>query len=70
MKEQQQIKAELQGKNVSEIFDGTSCLGEALVIVLRFVDNFTIKQRLVRFLTLTKSMTEEEIAQVVQCSLC
>ena len=63
MKEQQQIKAELQGKNVSVIFDGTTRLGEALVIVLRFLDNFVIKQRLVRFLTLTKSMTGEEIAR-------
>ena len=33
------------------------------MIVLRFVDNFTIKPRLVRFLTLTKSMTGEEIAR-------
>ena len=61
--EQQQIKAELQGKNVSVIFDGTTCLGEALLIVLRFVDDFVIKQRLVRFLTLTKSLTGEEIAR-------
>ena len=61
--EQQQIKAELQGKNVSVIFDGTTRLGEALVIVLRFVDDFVIKQRLVRFLTLTKSLTGEEIAR-------
>jgi hypothetical protein len=61
--EQQQIKAELQGKNVSVIFDGTTRLGEALVIVLRFVDDFVIKQHLVRFLTLTKSLTGEEIAR-------
>ena len=61
--EQQQIKAELQGENVSVIFDGTTRLGEALVIVLRFVDDFVIKQRLVRFLTLTKSLTGEEIAR-------
>ena len=61
--EQQQIKAEMQGKKVSFIFDGTTRLGEALVIVLRFVDEFVIKQRLVRFITLTKSMTGEEIAR-------
>ncbi len=38
-------------------------LGEALVVVLRFIDGFVIKQRLVRFLTLAKSMTGEEIAR-------
>ena len=61
--EQQQIKTELEGKKVSVIFDGTTRLGEALVIVLRFIDGFVIKQRLVRFQTLVKSMTGEEIAR-------
>ena len=38
-------------------------MGEALVIVLMFVDGFVIKQHLVCFLTLTKSLTGEEIAR-------
>ena len=63
MKEQHKIKAELEGRNVSVIFDGTTRLGEALVIILRFVDDFVIKQRLVRFLTLTKSLTGEQLAR-------
>ena len=62
-KEQQQIKAELEGKKISIIYDGTTRLGEALVIVVRFTDNFVIKQRLIRFMTLAKSMTGEEIAR-------
>lgn len=45
------------------IFDGTTRLGEALVVVLRFIDNFVIKQRLVRFLTLMKSLAGEEKAR-------
>ena len=61
--ELQEIKAELQGKKVSIIFDGTTRLGEALVVILRFIDGFVIKQRLVRFLTLTKSLAGEEIAR-------
>ena len=61
--EQHRIRAELQGKRISVIFDGTTRLGEALVIVVRFVDGFMIKQCLVRFLTLAKSMTGEEIAR-------
>ena len=61
--EQQQIKTELEGEKVSVIFDGTTRLGEALVVVLRFIDGFVIKQRLVHFQTLAKSMTGEEIAR-------
>ena len=45
----QRTKAELQSKKVSVVFDGTTRLGEAFVIVLRFVDSFVIKQRLVCF---------------------
>ena len=45
------------------IFDGTSRLGEALAIVLRFVgENWIIEQRLVRIQLLAKSMSGEEIA--------
>ena len=61
--EQKKIKAELQGKKVSVIFDGRTRLGEALVVVLRFVDSFEIKQYLVRFQTLAKSMAGEEIVR-------
>ena len=70
VEEQHKIKAELQGRKVSVIFDGTTRLGEALVIILRFVDDFVIKQRLVRFLTLTKSLTGEEIARELINILC
>ena len=61
--EKQTLKGEIQGKRVSVIFDGTTRLGEAFVVVLRFVDSFVIKQRLVCFRTLAKSMTGEEIAR-------
>ena len=63
--ERAQIKAEIEGLHVAVIFDGTSRLGEALAIILRFVDrsSFTIHQRLVRVQLLTKSMTGEEVAR-------
>ena len=35
---QKRIKEDIQGQQVSVIFDGASWLGEAMVIVLRFVD--------------------------------
>ena len=62
----QTLKGEIQGKRVSVVFDGTTRLGEAFVhfvVVLRFVDSFVIKQQLVCFRTLAKSMTGEEIAR-------
>lgn len=37
--EKQQIKEEINCKDESVIFDGTSRLGEAVVIVLHFIDN-------------------------------
>ena len=68
--EMEQIKKEISGKPVSIIFDGTSRLGEALVIVLRFLDNWEIKQRLVQLQILVKSMTGEELAREVLGVLC
>jgi hypothetical protein len=58
------IRQEIEGKQLSIIFDGTSRLGEALAIVVRFVnDDLSIHQRLVRLQMLTKSLTGEEIAR-------
>ena len=47
------------------IFDGTSRLGEALVVVLRFMDfeSWSPQQRLVRLQLLAKSMSGDEIAR-------
>ena len=42
------LKQELQGKQVGVIFDGTTRLGEAMAIILRFVgQSWTLEQRLV-----------------------
>ena len=57
------IKQELSGCPVSVVFDGTTRLGEALAIVLRFVDDKLCIQCLVRMQLLTKSMSGEEIAR-------
>ena len=59
--EQADIKAEILGKAVSVVFAGH---GEAMAIVVRFVDDsFSIQQRLVCLQLLAKSMSGEEIAQ-------
>ena len=45
------------------IFNGTTHVCEALVIILRFVDDrYQIQQRTVRVMLLAKSLTGEEVA--------
>ena len=62
--EESLIKKEIDGKNVSVIFDCTTRLGEAFVIVVRFVTNdWTIEHRLVKMQLLAKSLTGKEIAR-------
>ena len=64
LKEEACLKQELQGKQVGVIFDGTTRLGEAMAIILRFVsESWTLEQQLVRIQLLSKSMTGEEIAR-------
>ena len=62
IQEKADIKPKIVGKPVSVVFDGTTRLGEAMAIVIRFVDNsFAITQCLIRFQLLTKSMTEKKL---------
>ena len=53
----------LAGKYLSVIFDGTSRLGEVLAVVVRFISDWTVQQRLVRLEFLKKSMTGVETAR-------
>ena len=53
--EKSRIQSEICEQDVLVIFDGTSRLGEALAIVLRFVTSeWTIEQRLIRVELLSK----------------
>ena len=68
--EQDQIKAEISGQDVSVIFDGTTRSGEALAIIVRFIDeSWSIQQRLVRLQLLVKSLSGEEVARELICTL-
>ena len=61
--EQSTIKKEIAA-HLTVIVDGTSRLGEALAVVLRYVDgDFNIHQRLVRFSVLSKSLAGTELAR-------
>ena len=53
-----------KGKDVAVIFYGTTHVCEAMVIVLRFINNnWKIQQRVVRMMLLAKSLTGEEVAR-------
>ena len=60
------VHKEMTGKYLSVIFDGTSRLGEALAVIVRFVgEEWTLEQCLVHMQMLSKSMSGEEIARVL-----
>ena len=62
--EEARIKNDIAGKHLSVIFDGTSRLGEALAVIVRFVgEDWTLEQRLIRMQMLSKSMAGQEIAR-------
>ena len=59
------IKEELSEKYVSVFFDGTTRLGEAFAIVLRFISEGKIVQRLIKLQMLAKPMNADELAHEV-----
>ena len=59
------VKDEIQGKDISIIFDGTTRLGEVLVVVVRFLEEWAIKQRLVSVQFLQKSVNGDELAMLI-----
>ena len=59
--EEARIKNEITGKY---LFDGTSRLGEALAVIVRFIgEDWTLEHRLIRMQMLSKSMTGQEVAR-------
>ena len=64
------VKSEIAAiDSFSVIFDGSTGLGEALAIVVRFIDNqWLIQQRVVKLEVLARSMNAEQLAQrLIQC---
>ena len=61
--EKQNIKLSIQGKWLSVMFDGTSHCGEALAILVQYIDDsWNVQQQLLYIRMLSKSLTGEEIA--------
>ena len=66
--EQKSVNDQINGRQVSVIFYGTTHVCEALVIVLRFVDEKWNLQQRVQLMLLAKSMSGEELAlQLIVC---
>lgn len=64
--EKEGIKAEISGSKIAVIFDGTTRLGEALAIVVRFISNeWQIQQRLVRLQLLAKFLKGELARELI-----
>ena len=69
--EMTQRKKEIDGKPVSIIFDGTTHVCEAMVVVLRYVrSDWVIKQSVCHLMLLAKSMSGEKIARQIIMVLC
>lgn len=57
------LKKDIANKSLSIIFDGTTHVCEAMVLVLRYIsDALEIQQHVCRMMLLAKSMTGEEVA--------
>ena len=62
--ERTNIREQIKDREISIIFDGTTHVAEAMVIVVRYVDDeWQIHQRVVRLMLLAKSLTGEEVAR-------
>ena len=68
-KEKDTVKAEIvTNDDFAVIFDGSIRLGEALAIVVRFIDQWSVQQRLVKLENLARSLNAEQLAQrLIQC---
>ena len=58
-------------RDVSVIFDGSTRQGEAIAIIVRFIDDqWAITQRLIRIDVCSKSVNADELARVLNEALC
>ena len=63
--EYKSLEKELKGKDVGTIFDGTTREGEALVVLVRFVHEWEVKSRLVRFQITQSSVNRDELVRII-----
>ena len=61
--ETSRLKEEVRGKHLSIIFDGTTHVCEALVVIIRYMEKWVIKQQICWLMLLVKSLTGEELSR-------
>ena len=59
------ISKEVMGKDVSIVFDRTTRDGEALVVLVHFIELWEVRQRLVRFQLVKSSVNGDELARII-----
>ena len=71
IKKELSLPGEDMTRDVSVIFDGSTRQGEAIAIILRFInDDWMITQRLIRIDICSKSVNSEELARGLNEALC
>ena len=64
MEQKDKIKESISGRQISDIFDGTTHVAEAIVIVVRYInDEWEICQKVARLMLIAHSMTGDEVAR-------
>ena len=69
VEEKKRLKDAIAKQPISIIFDGTMRLGEAIAVVVRYLDSWTLKQVLVRLHTVSKPVTAAELTCFINTTL-
>ena len=69
VEEKKRLKDAIAKQPISIIFDGNTRLGEAIAVVVRYVDSWTLKQVLVRLHTASKPVTAGELTRFINTTL-
>lgn len=60
--ETEKLLSEITGKSISVVFDGTTHVCEAMVIIIRYVDDYWCIKRVAKIMLLAKALSGEEVA--------
>ena len=69
VEEKKRLKDAIAKQPISIIFDVTTRLQEAVAVVMRYVDSWTLKQVLVRLHTVSKPVTAAELTRFINTTL-
>lgn len=61
--ETEKLLSEITGKSISIVFDGTTHVCEAMVIIIRYVDDYWCTKRVAKIMLLAKALSGEVVAR-------